>query len=274
MLVAYAEPTLDFTGGQITVAGFYHFVLTCHLMRRFLLIFMALGLASVLGVSLTFTFLVPDSEPTLDRTLAELLPSQLEGWHSQDMPLSSTPDGEERVLDILKLDDYFAREYIRGDTRVMVYVAYWLPKSQPYSMVGLHNPDSCWVIAGWDIKERENARQATLAGCALKSHEWGVYQKAGEDTYVMFWHLLGGEPNEYIKHMTWTQAGVDSIKRQFYFIYNILQMGLDLGRDQLFVRISSNKPFDELQHDPHFKHLLESFRVLGIEEAALAAAAD
>lgn len=240
-------------------------------MRRFLLIFMALGLIAVWSAGLVFTFLVPKAEPTLDQPLSELLPTHIAGWQSHGVPLSSTPAGEERVLDVLKLDDYFSREYVRGDTRVMVYVAYWFPQSEPYSAVALHNPDSCWVIAGWDVKQRESARKIQLADCRLKAHEWGIYQKGGNDTYVMFWHLLGGEPNKYIKNMIWTQSGLDSIKRQFYFIYNIFQMGFDLGRDQLFVRISSNKPFEKLEGDPHFKRIIDSLRVLNLEDAGATA---
>lgn len=234
-------------------------------MKRCLLILLALGLASVWLPSIIFAFFVPEVEPTIRQPLAELLPKEIPGWESHEVPLSSTPSGEERVLDVLKLDDYFTREYVRGDTKVMVYVAYWLPGSEPYSSVAIHNPDSCWVIAGWDVKERESGRKGELAGCSLKQHEWGIYEKDGRDTYVMFWHLLGGEPNEHIAKMVWTQSGVDSVKRQFYFVFNMFQMGLDLSRDQLFVRLSSNKPFEELEDDPNFKRIIDHLRVVGIE---------
>ena len=235
-------------------------------MRRFLLTVLTLGLILLFGVKLTFTCFVPKAERTLDKTLAELLPASVEGWKSHEVPLSSSPDGAERVLDILSLDDYFSREYVRGDTRVMVYVAYWYPASEPYSSVAVHNPDSCWVIAGWNVEERVSDRRCTLAGYPLKSHEWGIYSRDGQDAHVIFWHLLGGEPNEHIEQMVWTQSGLDSFKRQYYFIYNIFQMGLDLGRDQLFVRISSNRPFEELESEVYFKRLLDALRPLGIEE--------
>jgi hypothetical protein len=235
-------------------------------MKRLLLILMVVGLAFAWLPTIIFAFFVPDVEVTINQTLNELLPEEIPGWQSREVPLSSTPSGEERVLDVLKLDDYFSREYISGDTRVMVYVAYWLPGSEPYSSVAIHNPDSCWVIAGWDVKERLSGQKGELAGCSLKQHEWGIYEKNGLDTYVMFWHLLGGEPNEHIEKMVWTQSGVDSFKRQFYFIFNMFQMGLDLGRDQLFVRLSSNKPFEELQDDPNFKRIIDHLRAVGIED--------
>lgn len=237
-------------------------------MRRILLTSMALGLLMVWSATFVFGFLVPDSPPTIDRRLAEIIPEQIDGWISREVPLSSTPTGEDRVLDILDLDDFFSREYIRGDTRVMVYVAYWFPKSEPYSSVAIHNPDSCWVIAGWDVKERESGRIMELGGVPLKQHEWGIYEKDGDDAHVMFWHLLGGEPNEHIEKMVWTQSGVDSFKRQFYFVFNLFQLGLDLGRDQLFVRLSSNKPFEELENDRDFQRIMDELEGVGIVQSA------
>lgn len=252
--------TLDLVLGPNTVLSPSDFTR----MRRTLLIFMALGLVAVWSATFVFAFFVPDSPPTIDGRLGDLIPEEIEGWESREVPLSSSPTGEERVLDVLDLDDYFSREYSRGDTRVMVYVAYWYPKSEPYSSVAIHNPDSCWVIAGWDVKERESSRVTDLGGLPLKQHEWGIYEKNGAATHVMFWHLLGGEPNDYIEKMVWTQSGVDSFKRQFYFVFNMFQMGLDLGRDQLFVRVSSNKSFEELEDDPHFQRILAELESIGI----------
>lgn len=233
-------------------------------MRRFILICLAVGLTLVMSTGLVFAFLVPDVEPTIDRSLEELLPERIPGWRSTNVPLSQTPEGEERVLAVLDLDDVFCRQYNKGDTEVMVYVAYWYPGSEPYSSVAIHNPDSCWVIAGWDVLERESNRSAEMAGYALKEHEFGVYQKEGNEVDVLFWHLLGGEPNKYIKHMLWTSSGVDSFKRQFYFIFNMYQMGFDLGQDQLFVRISSNKPFEALEESGELEEILSALEGLGL----------
>lgn len=227
---------------------------------------MALGLTLIMSTGLVFAFLVPDVEPTIDRSLDELLPERIPGWQSTNVPLSQTPEGEERVLDILDLDDVFCRQYTKGDTEIMVYVAYWYPGSEPYSSVAIHNPDSCWVIAGWDVLDRESNRSLELAGYPLKEHEWGAYRKDGNVVHVIFWHLLGGEPNKYIKHMLWTSSGLDSFKRQFYFIFNMYQMGFNLGQDQLFVRISSNKPFEEIEESGELKEILSALGGLGLSK--------
>jgi hypothetical protein len=161
-------------------------------------VILALGLAFVLSAKFVFAFLVPEVEPTLKQSLEEAIPAQMPGWRSQNVPLSSTPEGVDRVLSVLDLDDVFSREYTKGDTKVMIYAAYWYPGSEPYSSVAIHNPDSCWVIAGWEIEDRQSNRQIRLAGIDLKEHEWGAYSREGETTYVMFWHLLGGKPNKYI----------------------------------------------------------------------------
>jgi len=228
---------------------------------------MAAGLALVASTGLVFAFLVPDVAPTLDRSLEELLPERIAGWHSTNVPLSQTPEGEERVLNVLDLDDVFCRQYVKGDTEIMVYVAYWYPGSEPYSSVAIHNPDSCWVIAGWDVLDRESNRSVELAGYDLKEHEWGVYEKNDNEVQVLFWHLLGGEPNKYIRNMIWTSSGLDSFKRQFYFIFNMYQMGLDLGQDQLFVRISSNKPFEEIEESGELAEILSGLKGLGLTKA-------
>lgn len=233
-------------------------------MKRFLLICMAVGLALILSTGLVFAFLVPDVAPTIDRSLEEILPERIPGWQSTNVPLSQTPEGEERVLDVLDLDDVFCRQYTKGDTEIMVYVAYWYPGSEPYSSVAIHNPDSCWVIAGWDVLERESNRSIELADFPLKEHEFGIYRKEGNEVHVLFWHLLGGEPNKYIKHMLWTSSGVDSFKRQFYFIFNMYQMGFDLGQDQLFIRISSNKPFEEVEKSGELEEILSALDGLGL----------
>lgn len=233
-------------------------------MKRFILICMAVGLALIFSTGLVFAFLVPDVEPTINSSLEEILPERIEGWRSTIVPLSQTPEGEERVLDVLDLDDVFCRQYKKGDTEIMVYVAYWFPGSEPYSSVAIHNPDSCWVIAGWDVLERESNRRVEMAGYRLKGHEYGLYRKEGHDVHVIFWHLLGGEPNEHIKNMIWTSSGLDSFKRQFYFIYNMYQMGLDLGQDQLFVRVSSNKPFEEIEESGELAEILSALQGLGL----------
>lgn len=225
---------------------------------------MAVGLGLVISTGLIFAFLVPDVAPTIDRSLEDLLPESISGWRSVQVPLSQTPEGEQRVLSVLDLDDVFCRQYSKGDTEIMVYVAYWLPGSEPYSSVAIHNPDSCWVIAGWEVLERESNRTADLAGFPLKEHEFGVYRKGDHETQVLFWHLLGGEPNKYIKNMIWTSSGIDSFKRQFYFIYNMYQMGFDLGQDQLFVRISSNKPFHKIEASGELQEILSAMQGLGL----------
>lgn len=234
-------------------------------MKKLIIVSLAVGLSFVLSAKFVFAFLVPDVEPTIDQTLEEMIPPSLPGWSSNQVPLSNTPEGVDRVLQVLDLDDVYSREYVRGDVRVMVYAAYWFPGSEPYSAVAIHNPDSCWVIAGWEIEERENNRLTSLAGVDLKEHEYGVYTKDGATAHVMFWHLLGGEPNKYIKHMLWTSSGLDSIKRQFYFIFSMYQMGLNLGQDQLFVRLSSNKSFEELEALGYLDQIFDHLSALGLE---------
>lgn len=93
-------------------------------MRKFFLVILALGLGFVISTKFVFAFLVPEVEPTLEQGLAETIPAEMRGWRSKKVPLSDTPEGEDRVLDVLDLDDVFCRQYVKGDTEVMIYVAY------------------------------------------------------------------------------------------------------------------------------------------------------
>jgi hypothetical protein len=68
--------------------------------------------------------------------------------------------------------------------------------------------------------------------------------------------------------MLWTSTGLDSIKRQFYFVFNMYQMGLDLGEDQLFLRVSSNKPFEELEASGDLRQILDHLSALQITRSA------
>lgn len=232
-------------------------------MQRTLLILMLFVLIILIGVNAMQIFR-PQHQPTIHQPLSDLLPTEIEGWNCRDVPLASTPEGNERVLDILALDDVVSREYTNRSTKILIYAAYWKPGSQPYSSVAVHNPDSCWVHSGWMIEQRENNRPLQIGKYELKTHEWGIYTIHNTKKYVMFWHLLGGEPNTFIKYMRWNGTGLDSIKRRFYFIFNISQLGLDLNRDQLFVRISSTVPFERLEHDADFNELLKQLTKLNI----------
>jgi len=232
-------------------------------MQRILLILMLTVLIMVIGVNAIRGF-TPEHQRTINQPLSEILPTKIAGWDCRDVPLASTPEGNQRVLNILALDDVVCREYTSQSAQILIYAAYWRPGSQPYSSVAVHNPDSCWVHSGWAIEQRKHNRHFQVGEHPFKPHEWGIYTINNTKTYVMFWHLLGGEPNQFIKYMLWNGTGLDSIKRRFYFIFNISQLGLDLKRDQLFVRISANVPFEHLEHDAHFKELLKHLTDLNI----------
>lgn len=131
-------------------------------------------------------------------------------------------------------------------------------------MVGTHNPDSCWVNSGWQRQKRIYSWQPSLKGQSLKPCEYGVYHKDGENTEVIFWHLVGDETNNYRQKVGWRNGLQGRIERLPLFLKDLKNYGLDQQREQFFIRISSNVPFEQIWDDPSFLELIESLSSLDI----------
>jgi exosortase D (VPLPA-CTERM-specific) len=82
------------------------------------------------------------AEPRLEE-----LPAVIDGWTGRR---AYFPD-EERINAILGVDISFLRVYSRGEDRVELYVGYYGTERGGRSS---HNPESCYVGAGWTIDER------------------------------------------------------------------------------------------------------------------------
>ena len=188
--------------------------------------------------------------------LSQTLPVDLPGWTSRELPLGETEETKNAVMDILKFDDYFSRSYRSGSTEVSLYVAYWQPDKVPPRAVGVHTPDTCWVQNGWTRLDRAHAVPlATLAGHALKPAEFGTYSLRGNTQQVYFWHLVGGKPYSY------EQEGLHSLTAP---LQDMATFGLNQRRDQLFVRLAANVPFDQVWREPGLTRLLEALATLGL----------
>ncbi len=230
-------------------------------MAKLIRIFLGLGaviVAALLGLNLYFA-LKPVPKPSIDRPLVQMLPHAPVGWQSADLKLADSPEGEERVVSILHYDDAVFRMYQFGENHVGVYVAYWQAGKFSPSKVGLHNPDTCWVADGWEIKpaDREHAVTRTLEGEKLKPLEFGIYTRGEARENVIFWHLVGGEPNRY-DVQGWQSGLAGRIQRLPALLADLAKYGLDQRQEQLIIRISSNLPLEELWKNAEFTGLMKS----------------
>ena len=222
-------------------------------------------LVLLLAVSLqAYIRLVHAPSSTLDGPLADLVPREVAGWQVRDRPLGQSKEAQAWTEKVLQYDDALFRTFTRGTIQLGIYAAYWQPGKKPYSQVGAHSPDSCWVGAGWQREQRIHAWEREIAGQPLKPVEYGVYSKDSQATEVIFWHLIGGQANHYQQKTGWRNGLIGRIERLPLFFKDLRTYGLDQQREQLFIRISSNVPFDQLWEDPAFITLFKALETLGL----------
>lgn len=235
---------------------------------------LAIGLSSlVLVVSLVMVFAymrLPSPPPSISKPLAELIPTQVADWTVEAVPLASTPEMLGRVEEILQFDDAITLDYRYGNLLVEMYAAYWKAGKRDYDSTSVHNPDVCWINANWKCVERQSLKPKPVAGRLLQPLEYGVYEKAGVTQYVLFVHLVGGKSHsvnyegfskDFWPHVVW------KLKRWYQiYITNFIAYGMQKPEDQLFVRISSNQPFESFWNTPRFETLVESWASLHLFE--------
>lgn len=197
--------------------------------------------------------------------LGDVVPAKLDGWEVRDMPLAQTEGMMEQVNKVLMFDDAVQRVYRKPGLEVIVYAAYWKPGKVTIADAGTHNPDSCWVLAGWRRQDRRYA-QSTQAGTrALLPCEYGEYSINNHTSYVEFWHLVNGEPNRYEDQQTgWRTGFAGRFERLPLALRDMRKYGINMKREQLFLRISANRPFELFRTDPDYVRLMQSLEPLGI----------
>lgn len=225
-------------------------------MKKLILILGALGLCSAVGLRAYFG-LVPPPEPTLERELGEIFPEELPGWSVKEMDMANSPEAAARVSDFLNFDDSVFRIYTNGQTMIGLYIAYWKPGKVSYRWAGAHTPDTCWVQAGWERKDREFAIPFHHGDTRFEPAEFGVYEKDNTSQNVYFWHLVGGDAFRY------DQVGNHNI---FGSLVDVREYGLNLREEQFFIRVSSNRTVDELKELPGFSKILEGLAEIGLKE--------
>ena len=225
-------------------------------MKKSLLIIAAVILLSGLSLRAYFS-LIPPPAATLEKPIATIVPKSLSGWSVRDLDMAESPESSARISEFLNFDDALFRVFERGDTFIGLYIAYWTPGKASYRWAGAHTPDTCWVLNGWTCVDREYSIPFHHEDTAFQPAEFGVYSKDGSAQNVYFWHLVGGEAFGY------EQQGTPNI---FAALIDIQKYGLNLREEQFFIRLSSNKPLDELRQMRGFDAILDSLHKLGLAQ--------
>ena len=230
-------------------------------------------LFAVLGIFLVSAFalaiapnLFSGARQRITQPLGEILPRRAPGWTARDAPLAESAEMRNMVERILSYDDVVYRSYTRNGVEVQIYAAYWKPGSVPYGQAGVHTPDTCWVNAGWTMTEKTHSRTLHCGGENLKPGEWRSFSAHGAIVHVVFWHLVGGRVHTY-EQTGWRDGLAGFFDRIPNLFHDLYRYGLNLKQEQLFVRVSSKVPFEQLLTDPAFVELMRHLRPLGVFDA-------
>ncbi|WOO42345.1 exosortase C-terminal domain/associated protein EpsI [Rubellicoccus peritrichatus] len=215
-------------------------------MRKFLILFGFICFG-FLAFALAYQMFIwqPERRETVE--LAKAVPAAYDGWEIADHPLAESEEMQDRVSDILNFTDAIFRSYKQGDTDISVYIAYWEPRKMPVRLVQAHTPDICWVRNGWTVTDSEYSVSLECNGVPLMPAEFRVMTKDPALQYVYYWHVIGNEI--YVNRIVGTWDRLDPLKSLF-------RLGLNQQREQFFIRVASNKPFDEIWDLPIMQDIM------------------
>jgi exosortase/archaeosortase family protein len=184
--------------------------------------------------------------------LAALLPAAPAGW-----TVSPAVDLD-AFSDVLQTHDLVERVYSAGpgpdDAHLTLYLAYWRPGQASVSLVDLHTPDACWPGAGWEAAAVPRERVALpVADQILPPAECRLFALQGFRTNVWYWHLYGGRPLEIVDPRSATRL-----------LRLAWRYGFGRADDQLFVRVSSNRPWEEIASQPALRQFFVNLQPLGL----------
>lgn len=215
----------------------------------------ALGAGLVVATALVVVF-VANTRPAVRRDrpapdLLALLPASAEGWQVITSDLYE-------FRGALQTDHLAQRRYVKsiGADRIELtfYLAYWRAGQVPVSLVATHSPDACWPGAGWTpLPTPETRATLTTGDRRLFEAEYRFFKTGAYPQHVWFWHLYDGRP---IFH------------RDPYSPLALLRIAWRYGfrhdGDQMFVRVSSNRPWTDLADEPVVAQFFARTQPLGL----------
>ena len=212
----------------------------------------ALGLAALLVVVFEL-----NTHPALRKDapapdLAALLPEAPAGWAAS--PLLNF----DRFKSLLETDLLAQRNYEHGRgpgaVDISFYLAYWRPGQAPVSLVEEHTPDACWPGAGWLPQPAWRPDPATsVSGRSLAPVESRLFLNQEAPRYVWFWHLYAGRRIPY--HNPYSAGELLRLAWHYGFRHN---------GDQMFICVSSNRPWNEIAGEPVVRAFFARMEPLGL----------
>lgn len=217
-------------------------------------------LVLVAAVAVQFPTFMRDVPRPRPAHLGNYVPQTLDGWRSRELPLGPNEFLEGQVEKILNFDEAVYREYTRGSVTFAVYAAYWGPGRMPTRLVASHTPDRCWTENGWTCLEMRFKEPHSVGNIELQPAEWRLFRSpTGENTNVLFWHLVDGRIYDFGSRFT-------AIPDPVLWWKDAIRQAFRGSSEQYFVRVTSNVPFQEIWDDPGFQRVMRGLAGLGLAE--------
>lgn len=197
--------------------------------------------------------------------LEAAVPTSVPGWRVRNLPLGENESVRNAVVKTLNYDDVVYREFAKGGVVVGVYAAYWGPGKMPTRLVASHTPDRCWTENGWTCLEMRFRQPLELAGTPWQPVEWRRFQppNGGAPVHVYYWHLVEGRVLDQ-------GARFNAVPHPLHWWRDAVQQALRGSREQYFIRVTANVPFEKFWTDPAFAGVLRGLQQVGLAAPAAA----
>ena len=213
--------------------------------------------ATVCLVALTLLFFAANtaSSPGSGKPAPDLfaaLPESAKGWQVV------TRGDLYRFAGVLRTEHLAERTYIRqgkaGPEQVTLYLAFWQAGQASAGLVGSHTPDACWPGSGWTQEAVPDGSVDLAAGAQHLPHaQHRLFQNEGYLQHVWFWQVYGGRVID-----------VGSTRSVPALVRIALQFGFRKAGQQVFIRVSSNRPWHEFSQEPFVSEFFARARTLGL----------
>lgn len=199
--------------------------------------------------------------PARPMGLAARMPQQIAGWTGRDEPLGATENASTAAATNLNYDDYVFRVFTKPGQSFGVYVAYWGAGRLPIQKAASHTPDRCWTENGWSCLEQRYDVPLQAGTTPLRPAQWRRFQPPGgmsdRPQYVLYWHLVGREQYDYGRRFN---ARPDLVK----WWSDTVRYAFSGSEEQYFIRLTSDRPFEEVWPDSGVQEVLVGLAKLGL----------
>jgi exosortase len=220
--------------------------------RSQLLVASGLALAVCVAALLILNTRPADNPGRPAPDLAAVLPTHYDGW------TVTASDELFQFAAQLQTDRLAQTTYNRptpqGQLEITVYVAYWPEGKTPVSFVAAHTPDACWPGSGWVANPVPNPRLPLAIGDRnLDDAEYRLFTQGVFSQHVWFWHLYNGR--------VIYPEGARSPRQLLLLAF---KYGFHREGEQLFVRVSSNQPWNVIATEPLLQEIFARLAPLGL----------